>query len=240
MRVYLITGSSNVQKFFRSSKSLIFENYVANVTEMILGMPTTDANILREDRTGRGIVPLGAVSERGRIWHNIVETTHSNLHDRASLSWLADRWISEFLKEVETLHPPSSRAWKGVPIYEFIKGPMLRASVRVIMGPRWLEECPTFEGDIWAFDSAFLKLLIGAPRFICRQGWDARHNLLTATKRWLARGWKTFDWQNEDTKDVVWEENFGHRIVRDREMVLKEYGVSLDGRTALEFGLIWA
>ncbi|KAI9763251.1 MAG: hypothetical protein M1840_000826 [Geoglossum simile] len=240
MRVYLITGSSNVQKFFRSSKSLIFENFVANVTEMILGMPAADAQILREDSSGRGAVPLGAVSERGRIWHKIVEISHSNLHDRKSLSLLATRWISKFLQEVDALHTPSGEEWVEAPIYGFIRGPMLRASVSTILGPRWLEECPTFERDLWAFDGAFLKLLIGAPRFLCRKGWDARKNLLSATKRWLARGWEDFDWQDEKMKDVVWEVIFGHKIVREREMALREYGVSLDGRTAFEFGLIWA
>jgi hypothetical protein len=240
MRAYLITGSSNVQKFFRSSKSLNFENYVANVTEMILGMPSADAKILREDNSGRGVVPFGAVSERGRIWHNIVEISHSNFHDRKSLSQLADRWFPKFLEEIDALHSPSSDGWAAVPIYELVKGPMLRASVMTIMGPRWIEECPTFERDIWTFDGSFLKLLIGTPRFLCREGWDARKNLLSATKRWLARGWEDLDWQDEKSQDVTWDERLGHRIVREREMALKEYGISLSGRTAFELGLIWA
>jgi hypothetical protein len=229
-----------VQKFFRSSRSFNFENLVILVTQRILGMPPADAEKLSEDNSGRGATPLGEVGERGRIWQKIVDISHANFYNKESLCDLSDRWISEFLRNTEALSLRSGKEWTEVPIYEFVRKPMLFASAITIMGPLFLEECPNVEEDLWAFDRAFVTLLVGAPRFLCRQGWDARDRLLAAVKRWLARAWEGFDWQDERVKTLEWEENFGHRIVREREQALAAYGLSLDGRAAFEFGLFWA
>jgi hypothetical protein len=238
--VYLLSGTRNVQKFFRSSRSFNFENLVILVTEKILGMPAADAKKLAEDDSGRGATPLGEVGERGRIWQKLADISHANFNTKESISRLSGRWISEFLRNIEALSPHSGKEWMEVPIFGFLKKPMLYASASTVMGPRFLEECPTFEEDLWAFDEAFLTLLVGAPRFMCRQGWDGRNRLLTSIRRWLERAWKEFDWQDETAKTVDWEENFGHKIVREREQKLAAYGLSLDGRATFEFGLLWA
>ncbi|KAI9766225.1 MAG: hypothetical protein M1839_005001 [Geoglossum umbratile] len=240
LHVYLLTGKQNVQKFFRSSRSFNFENLVILVTQRILGMPPADVEKLSEDNSGRGATPLGEFGERGRVWQKIVDISHANFYNKESLRSLSDRWISEFAKNIEALSSRSGDEWTEVRIYEFVRGPMLFASVVTIMGPRFLEECPTVEKDLWAFDRAFLTLLVGAPRFLCRRGWDARNRLLAAIRRWLARSWEEFDWQDEKAKTLEWEENFGHKIVREREQTLAAYGLSLDGRAAFEFGLLWA
>ena len=240
MHMYLITGNRNVQKFFRSSRSFNFENLVVVVSQRILGVPPADARKLGEDNSGRGTVPLGDVGERGRIWQKIVDISHSSFYGKESLSWLADKWITEFLKDIDSPHSPLGQEWTEMPIYKFLSKLMLASSVTMIMGPRWVEECPTFDADIWDFDDEFQMLLIGAPRFLCRRGWNARNRLLASTKRWLARAWSEFDWRDEKIKGLEWEENFGHRVVREREQVLKEYGLSLDGRASFELGLIWA
>ncbi|KAH0545200.1 hypothetical protein FGG08_000654 [Glutinoglossum americanum] len=240
LHVYLLTGTRNVQKFFRSSRSFNFENLVILVTQKILGLPRADAEKLSEDNSGRGATPFGEVGQRGRIWQKIVDISHANLHNKESLCNFSDRWISEFLTNIEAIGPRSREEWIEVPIYEFVRRPMLFASVVTIMGPRFLEECKTVEEDLWAFDRAFVTLLVGAPRFLCRQGWDARNRLLAAISRWLARAWDEFDWQDEKAKSLEWEENFGHKIVRERELALAAYGLSLDGRATFEFGLLWA
>jgi hypothetical protein len=161
------------------------------------------------------------------------------------VSRLAARWTSEFLSNLDNPHevplsPPAGHEWALVPINKFLRAQMVMATTMALAGPHFIEECPTFARDLWEYDEAFLTLLLGTPRFLCRGGWDARDRLLAATKRWLARAWTEYDWQDEKNQDLEWEPLFGHRVVRERERALKDYGISLDGRATMEAGMIWA
>ncbi|GJC87677.1 cholesterol 7-alpha-monooxygenase [Colletotrichum liriopes] len=81
-----------------------------------------------------------------------------------------------------------------------------------------------------------MTLMQGMPRFMCRDGWAARDRTLEATKDWLAAATAA----DPADKDLDWDENFGHRLVRERNAALVDYGISFEGRAAMHMGLIWA
>ncbi|KAI9763250.1 MAG: hypothetical protein M1840_000825 [Geoglossum simile] len=242
---YLITGSHNVKKVFRNAHHLDFEFFIVNVSTKVWRMPLHDARELEKDSSGPGAQPLGDVDGGGRIWLKLRDIYRRNWMTGGPASRLAARWISEFLANLGSPHevslsPPEGQEWALVPVYKFLRAQMLMATTMTLAGPHFLEECPTFATDLWDYDEAFFTLLLGTPWFLCRRGWDARDRLLAATKRWLVRAWAEYDWQDGENQTLEWEPLFGHQVVRERERVLKDYGMSLDGRAAMQAGMIWA
>jgi hypothetical protein len=208
-------------------------------------MPSCDARKLEKDSSGPGAQPLGMIGEGGRIWLKLRDIYYRNWMSSGPVSRLAERWISEFLVNLDIPHeipllPPKGQEWALVPINKFLRAQMLMATTMSLVGPNFLEECPAFAKDLWDYDEAFFTLLLGTPRFLCHRGWDARNRLLAATKRWLTRAWAGYDWQDEKKQALEWEPLFGHRVVRERERALKDYGISIDGRAAMQAGMIWA
>lgn len=87
-------------------------------------------------------------------------------------------------------------------------------------------------------NDVFLNLSYGFPRFSYRRGYEIRDKLHASTRRWLVDAWEQYDWS---APDVDWEENFGSRLMREREKAFKEtIGCSLDSRASNEMGLMFA
>ncbi|KAI9783662.1 MAG: hypothetical protein M1839_003510 [Geoglossum umbratile] len=226
----------NVQTIFRNSRDLAFEWFNIRVLQSVLGMPLEDARKLEDDRSGSAAVPLSeGTGDGGRIWRRLLDIFHTTLSGNRIVASMTDRFVGEFGRRLDDAPAPIL-----TPLYRFLWQHMFDSSTVTLVGPRVLEEHPTFAQDFWDFDERFITLLYGTPRFLCRRGWGARDRCLAATRRYLKRAWEGFEWEDEGKKGLDWEVNFGNRALRLREQALAEYGISLDGRASLEFGMIWA
>jgi hypothetical protein len=233
VKMYLFTGSRNVQTYFNGTSGLNFRSHIIIAALGALGMPPRDIEKLKEDDEG------------GRIFGRLKDIHHSILLRGESVSWLVDKWSDELLVNFDSPRgfpsaSPLDKGWVVRPIYQFLRDQMVMATAMTFAGPRFVEEWPTISQDIWDFDDVIFMLAFGAPRFLCRRGWDARARGLGATRRWLARAREDFDCRDRDNDAVEWEENFGHRLIRERYVALEDCGVSLDGRASLALGLFIA
>ncbi|KAI1842734.1 hypothetical protein JX265_005061 [Neoarthrinium moseri] len=237
LHMYMITGADNIQTLFRNSKDLTFEFMQIRVAQTVKGLPEQDATRLSIDNSGTLATPLSPVPEKERIWRQLHNIYAENLAHGRAVDCLTSMFVSEFSRMID--EEPRGK-WKRTQVYKLLQDKMFRASTMVLAGPGILESNPGFAKKFWQYDAGFMKLLLGNPRFACRQAWDARDHCLEATKRWLANGWAKMDWQAASQQNPDWEPNFGHRLVRAREQCLQSYGVSLEGRASLQMGLIWA
>ncbi|KAH8896784.1 cytochrome P450 [Thozetella sp. PMI_491] len=237
LHMYLVAGVDNIQTLFRKSRDLTFEFMQLRVAQAVKGLPAQDAAKMGVDNSGTHAVPLTPVAEEDRIWKRLHHIYLENLSQGRAVDGLTRRFLSEFSQEVEQL--PEGEC-VTTPIYALLQDKMFRASTHTLTGSRILTSNPDFAKHFWEYDAGFMKLLMGTPRFMCRQAWNARDQCLAATKRWLADAWAATDWSAMALKDLDWEPNFGHRLVRAREECLEQFGISLDGRASLQMGLIWA
>lgn len=235
--MYMVAGADNVQTLFRKSRDLTFEFMQLRVAQTVKKLPSQDAAKLGADTSGTFAAPLNPVPEQQRIWRQLHNIYAENLAHGDAVNGLTKMFIREYSLELDEFQADEGKATQ---IYAFLQDKMFKASTVTLAGPRYLESSPDLARDFWQYDAGFMKLLLGTPRFACRQAWDARDRCLEATKRWLGDAWANIDWQDMSENSPDWEPNFGHRLVRAREQSLQSYGVSLEGRASLQMGLIWA
>ncbi|KAK7949257.1 uncharacterized protein PG986_010143 [Apiospora aurea] len=245
--MYLIFGAENVQAIFRNSRSLSFEFMQLRIAEKVKGLPQSDKLKLGLDDSGSGSVPLNGQRGDERIWHNLHSIYLKNLTERSAVDFLTHKFAAEFAKQLDSL--PWTQSTTG--LYAFLQRYQFNASTITLVGPRILnygkdaenkaETQLQFSGTFWEYDAAFMTLMQGMPRFMCRKGWAARDRTLEATKMWLREATEAAEATTASpNKDPEWDENFGHRLVRERNAELVRYGISFDGRAAMHMGLIWA
>ncbi|KAK8093496.1 cytochrome P450 [Apiospora hydei] len=245
--MYLIFGAENVQAIFRNSRSLSFEFMQLRIAEKVKGLPQSDKLKLGLDDSGSGSVPLNDQRGDERIWHNLHSIYLKNLTERSAVDFLTHKFAAEFAKQLDSL--PWAQSTTG--LYAFLQRYQFNASTITLVGPRILnygkdaenkaENQLQFSGTFWEYDAAFMTLMQGMPRFMCRKGWAARDRTLEATKVWLREATEASEAATAASdKDPEWDENFGHRLVRERNAELVRYGISFDGRAAMHMGLIWA
>lgn len=150
---------------------------------------------------------------------------------------LSDRFVKEFQAQISQV---ATEEWVTTGIDALLRHIMFQASTRTLAGPRVFAIDPHFEENFWKYDNSFMSLLYGFPRFLCREGWDARDRTLETVKRYLEKGWSHMDWESCRNDDPDWEINFGSKLIREREEAMEQYGISLQGRASFQMGLIWS
>ncbi|KAI1144972.1 cytochrome P450 [Nemania diffusa] len=247
--MYLIMGADNIQAIFKNSRHLSFEFMQLRIAQMVKGLPLTDAEKLGLDDSGTGSVPLSDLPQEARIWHKLHGIYLSNLTERSAVDFLTNKFVEEFSKQLESVPWACGNDLTSTStgIYAFLQQFQFNASTVTLVGPRILRlgkqvsdrhrQIP-FASTFWEYDAAFMTLLQGMPRFMCRKGWAARDHTLEVTKAWLREATEAAT-SMPDT-DADWDENFGHRLVRERNAALVDYGISFEGRAAMHMGLIWA
>ena len=228
LKVYIITNSSTFQAVFRKSKALSFEYFLRMVMEIPFGYAKAEIDLFFAKRNGKSWV-----------WDMFHDIHHEQLTSSKPVDELTDKFV-----EVMALLLHDDRALTNgegeVLLWSYLRHRMTEASVTALCGTKILELNPTFIEDFWDFDSSFVKLSQGFPRFAFRKGYEARDKILVAGQRWLAEAWKCYDWDGPDA-DAAWDENFGARVIRTRERTFVEtVGSTLESRASSQVGVIFA
>lgn len=236
--MYLVMGADNIQSIFRQSKHLSFEFMQLRIAHKVKGLPAADAAKLGMDDSGTGTVSLSETTTGdARIWHKLHSIYLKNLTEKTAVDYLTGKFVFEFSEQLKAV--PWESATMG--LYDFLQKYQFNASTITLVGPRILRHDPQFARTFWEYDAAFMTLLQGLPKFMCPKGWAARDRTLEATKEWLAAATAAAEHTAPSGgADVDWDENFGHRLIRERNAALVDYGISFEGRAAMHMGLIWA
>ena len=221
----MITGSQNVQAIFRKSKSLSFEMFLRQVMEVPIGIQREEVDLF--------FTPLKSDPKTYPL-----DFFHRIHHDHVTASGAANQLTTKFFEVFsDTIDAEPQGQWREVSVYQFLRSRMSKASMTALCGTRMFEVSPSIIDDFWAWDSVFMKLSNGYPRFAFPKAYEARDKVHESTKRWLKDAWERHDC----SLDVDWEENFGSRLMRAREKNFKEaVGCSLDSRASNAMGLMLA
>ncbi|KAK1980437.1 cytochrome P450 [Colletotrichum cereale] len=235
--MYLVMGAANIQAIFRQSSSLSFEFMQLRIANKVKGLPKSDTALLAKDDSGAGTFNQSetGVAGEARIWHTLHGIYLKNLTEKTAVDYLTTKFVYEFSNQLRAC-PQINSEGTVVGLYDFLQTYQFAASTITLVGPRILKHSSLVAKTFWEYDAAFMTLMQGMPRFVCRDGWAARDRTLEATKDWLAAATAA----GPADKDLDWDENFGHRLVRERNAALVDYGISFEGRAAMHMGLIWA
>ncbi|KAK7961236.1 Cytochrome p450 family protein [Apiospora saccharicola] len=245
---YILSNAQDVQGLFRASKELTFEQFSVRVLEKVKKFPREDGARMEADTSGSATVPLHpGVPESSRIWRAIHANYDSHLTGSGPVSVLTNRFVRLFQEELDQVAPPSGKGgWTTGCINSLLEDKMFRASTRTLVGDAIFDLSPSFTADFWEYDQNFMYFLYGLPRFLFPSAWQARERVFNAVKAYIAQAWENLDPRQHTTtpgqKDggPDFDDHFGSQLVRTREAMYANYGLSLDGRAASEMGLIWS
>lgn len=237
LHAYLISGSKSVQHIFRCSRDLTFEEFALRVAHNVKGLPADDTALVAKDQSGSSRVSLTETDEETRIWRRFHELYESHLIGSSAVSALTDLFVDNLADQFGSV---AKGGWVECGVDAFMKDKMFRASTIALAGPEVFSVDPDFAETFWAYDRDFMSLLYGLPRFLCRKGWQARDRCLETVRRYLEKGWEGIDWDAVEAKNPSWESHFGSKLVREREVAMDKYGISLRGRASFQMGLIWS
>ena len=101
--VYFIFGAKNIQRIFRSSKSLSSNFLVLAVYRNVIGIPKRDLAIYEADTSGSFAAPLSNVPEEKRIWRKLHEIQHHYLSTSNHLNVLTCVFTAEFKRIIDEI-----------------------------------------------------------------------------------------------------------------------------------------
>lgn len=218
---------------FKNSKVLTKEPS----TQMIFknsGMPQDDRNIFARDKSGVGPTSLADTPEDQRIWKRTHDIGHHHLASGRMVTILTKKFMDCFAEELNKVPKDETST---IPLYDFFKNVMFKASMMATVGPEISRLNPDLNKTYWDFDESFLLIVIGLPKFLYRKGHSARNRMLSATTKWIKSAHRNFD---EKDKESDWEKCFGSRFVREEMMAMAHVGISEEGQAASMMSMIWA
>ena len=237
-RVYLISGSQNVQTLFRSTNQVSNKKFILMVSENIWAMKKSDLALLINDRSGTGKKAApgteGTPSEQ-RIW----ATVHHNLDQylarpEATLS-LGDLYHKFFSAKLE--QQPSNE-WVEVRLFDFLRASMAESATKALGGELLFEVNPDMVDGLWALDEVAFRLLYALPAWLNPKPLQARARMQAMMTAYLEEAFKRFDWNSPDA-DSDWEPIFGSRLMRVSAKYFRDQGFTLEGRGGLFFSSIF-
>ncbi|KAF9873180.1 hypothetical protein CkaCkLH20_09343 [Colletotrichum karsti] len=185
-------GASNIQAIFRQPSSLSFEFMQLRIAEKVKGLPARDAALLGLDDSGAGTLNQSktGVTGNGRIWHILHGIYIKKLTEKSAADCLTAKFVYEFSEQLKTCPQSNSKQSNSketvMGLYDFLQTYQFAASTITLVGPKILQHSSDIAKTFWEYDAAFMTLMQGLPRLVCRKGWAARDRTLEATKEWLA------------------------------------------------------
>jgi hypothetical protein len=233
MYAYFISGPKNVDRIFRSSKSLSTDFLRLEAFRNVVGLSKVDLAIFEADTSGPFAIPLSNVPENKRIWRQIHENQDHQLSSPRQLDVLMDIFSANFEVILDNL--PNDQ-WTTVLIYKFVRKAVSTASTIALMGKWPFQNNNEFIDDFWAYFEGIIALFMRLPRFLNPKVFEARERLTAACIEHL-KGLD--DEYNEIQKrDMDWETNLGAKVNRLRDKTLLDAGMSMKGRGALLAGFL--
>jgi hypothetical protein len=214
--VYLVTGAQNVQKIFRPSPSIGNEDLMLTIVlPRIYGLPPHEIERFRNDKSGRGKVPIPGTEdtpEDQRHWRDY-DHIHSEFLSRPQhLNKMSESYF-RFISESFDALPLGE--WKTVSVVDVCRGQVAQSAMKALIGPKAFEMFPNFLETFWEFDSIIFKLSWGLPKWLWKsKPHEVQDRYYGMIRKYMEYAVDHFDWEGEDA-DSDWEPLFGARVCRE-------------------------
>jgi hypothetical protein len=249
-RFYHIPPGDLLLQLFRASRDLTAKPLTIMSMRDQFGMPPGDMHVIYQDDSGINAKPLPGfetMDPKSRLFHN----QHRDLHNLLSGSALDDmtaRFIdiySKQLRETDTIPKLGSQSlpqqWTSHPdLYAFLRDEMFRAASIALLGNHFLRLNPDFPRAFWEFDSYALSYVRNLPRWMARKAYRVRDEALDAFTRWRSHAAQHHPIHGPADTEAEWEPYWGAKLMRAREVMFNDLGLSPGGKASFDLGMLWA
>ncbi|KAF3922701.1 hypothetical protein ABW21_db0204983 [Orbilia brochopaga] len=214
-RIYLLTDPASISLMYRKSKTLAFDPLIEHTLANMFGGPPLAFRALAP-----GLHGVDQTGLEGKIdWCKLVHAMYlRELNPKTpGLDNMTRIFVRELNKELEK-HMPKGPEFIEIDLFAWVKKIMFPSSGRALYGTkfRWTDELAK---NFWHWDSAFLQLFQMYPDFMIPGVRTARQFVMDELIRWRM---EVKDLGDKIPDDVIWEENFGTKLVRDRVKLTEE------------------
>ncbi|KAH7419535.1 cytochrome P450 [Cadophora sp. MPI-SDFR-AT-0126] len=241
-KLHFISGSESVLAIFKGSRDLTTAPASILVLQNAFGSPASTRHVFERDNTGVSTQPLEGSNDLEP--HNrIFAITHRSLHGHLQgigLKELATRFMYFLEAELSALDIGHD-GWTAIPdFYDLLKKSVFRASTIALCGPTLFELNPELTDDFWEFDTHIANLFKNLPRWMIPRSFAVRDKLKASITKWHLYAGERFDHDDEGLQKLEWEELFGTRLMRSRQVefaAIDDY--TEEGAAASDLGMIW-
>ncbi|KAJ6259705.1 Cytochrome P450 [Drechslerella dactyloides] len=233
-RIYLLTDPAAVSLMYRKSRTVVFDPLIELTLAQLFGGPPSAFKALAPGLPGVDQTGLEGKPEWCKLVHAMyVRELNPKTPSLENMTRIFVRELSAQLEE----NVPAGGEYMEVDLFAWIKKIMFPASGRALYGKK-LRLTDELARNFWHWDKAFLQLFKMYPDFMIPGVRAARQAVTDELIRWRM---EVKELRDQIADDVLWEENFGARLVRDRvkltEMVLAED--DHQAHAAIHLSLLW-
>lgn len=235
---YIALSAAAVEAMFQSSKYISSDKFVRMIMQHGLNTPLEDVNkILRKHPKNPG---AGQDSIKAKAMYSQDPLFQKYLISQDAVNALTTKFIEVFKDALgNDTAIPTKGEMVTIDLFTWLKGRMFIGTTTSIFGSYILEVYPTIGDDFFAFDSGFLKIVYGTPKFLAGDVYAALKRLLKGTERWLNEALPKLDGQLDPMKGPEWEPYLGCRLEKGRQKLFDEAGLSMKAKASQEVGLLF-
>ena len=235
---YIALSAAAVEAMFQSTKYISSDKFVRMILLHGLNMPLEDVNkILRKHPKNPG---AGQNSIKAKAMYPQDSLFQKYLISQDAVNALTTKFTEVFGDALENdTAIPTKGEMATIDLFTWLKGRMFIGTTTSIFGSYILEVYPNIGDDFFAFDSGFLKIVYGTPKFLAGDVYAALKRLLKGTERWLNEALPKFDEQLDPTKGPEWEPYLGCRLQKGRHKLFDEAELSMKAKASMEVGLLF-
>lgn len=228
MKLYLVSGGSNVSAIFRAS--FTSEPWLIRILQHSAGYTKKDLDKFIEDRSGVATQPRNGSdadnSPETRIWHAMHRMFNESLISADPVKVMSHQFQSFFAHQLAKF--PHNKWVENLQIYRFMRQDMTSAATSAVVGRRILEVNPEFVDAFWDYEEVVEGLAFGLPSWINRRGVRARDRIRAMCTKWYEIADREFDWDEVTNANQDWEPVFGAPISRRLAQWSKSFDFSAE------------
>ncbi|KAH6693551.1 cytochrome P450 [Plectosphaerella plurivora] len=243
-RVTMINGVNNILSLFKGSRGLSSEKWLVQILVNGFGVNPSDTPFYLADNTGIGQQPVSEsnpVPAEHRIFYQSYHSTHDGLAGKR-LEELQNQFIRNFHNQIQQADISTDGGWTNTPdLYlKLLQGMFFRASVTSFCGPLIFQHVPSLESDFWTFEKSLKHLVRELPRWLAPAAHNARDKMKENIAKWHQLAREGYGDTDMETDERLWEENFGSKLFRSRQVMYSKMPLKKDSPTAEDTALLWA
>ncbi|KAK6541858.1 hypothetical protein TWF694_007636 [Orbilia ellipsospora] len=216
-KIYLLSDPTDISLMWRKSKTIVFDPLIEFTLRTIFNGTDTAAKALSV-----GLPGVDQKGLEGKVeWMKQVH--HMYIRDLSPNTPVLESMTRVYIRELNIMLAKETRKeFVEVDLFAWIKKLMFPASGRALFGYK-LNLDDEVAYHFWNWDRAFLEIVKFYPDFMIPGARASRDKVTEALVEWRKQ---VKDLRDTIDDDVMWDENFGARLIRERvkltEQVLEE------------------
>jgi hypothetical protein len=235
---YIALSAAAVEAMFQSTKYVSSDKFVRMILQHGFSMPLEDVNkILKKHPKTPG---TGQDSIKGKAMFSQDPLLQKYLISQDAVNVLMTKFIEVFKGALENdMTIPAKGETKTIDLFHWLRGRMFIGTTTSIFGSYIFEVYPEIGDDFFAFDSGFLKVVYGTPKFLAGDVYGALQRCLKGTECWLNEALPKLDGQLDPSEGSDWEPYLGCRLLKARQKLFDAAGLSMKAKASQEVGLLF-